>query len=118
MINIGNNIKHIRELKNLTQEAVAEAADMSVTAYGNIERGTADVGFKRLAIIAKALDVCETDIVGFGQSAFANNANIDTAKTAIGNHIHDNHVTNYGNGSGHVVVFTNNVYMVPSAVNG
>jgi transcriptional regulator with XRE-family HTH domain len=91
MLNIGQNIKRIREFKNLTQEAVAGAVGMSVTAYGNIERGETDVNFKRLSEIAQALEVKEEDIVTFGYQ------------------IYNNTVTNNENSSGHVVVFTNNV---------
>jgi transcriptional regulator with XRE-family HTH domain len=91
MLNVCNNIRRIREFKNLTQEAVAESIGLSVTAYGNIERGETDINFKRLADIAKALDVKEEDIVTFGYQ------------------IYNNTVTNNENGSGHVVVFTNNV---------
>jgi transcriptional regulator with XRE-family HTH domain len=72
-LNIGFSIKRIREFKNLTQEAVAEKVGMSVTAYGDIERGKADVNFARLATIAKTLEVKEEDIVTFGYSVYVNN---------------------------------------------
>lgn len=91
MLNIGNNIKRIREFKNLTPEHVADKAGMSITAYGNIERGTTDVNLRKLADIAEALEVKEEDIVTFGYQ------------------IYNNTVTNNDNAAGHVVVFTNNV---------
>jgi transcriptional regulator with XRE-family HTH domain len=75
MLNIGNNIKRIREFKNLTQEAVAEKAGMSITAYGNIERGATDVNFRKLADIADALEVKEEDIVTFGSTVYNNTFN-------------------------------------------
>jgi XRE family transcriptional regulator, regulator of sulfur utilization len=57
MLEIGNNIRRIREIKTYTQEAVAEKVGMSVSAYGDIERGKSDVNFTRLGEIAKALEV-------------------------------------------------------------
>jgi transcriptional regulator with XRE-family HTH domain len=81
-MNIGQNIRRIREIKNLKQEAVADSLGMSVTAYGNIERGDADVNFSRLGDIARALDVKEEDIVTFGTVTYHN--------TITGNEIKDN----------------------------
>lgn len=43
---------------------------MSVTAYGNIERGDADLNFKKLAEIAEALDVDEMEIVNYGNEIY------------------------------------------------
>jgi transcriptional regulator with XRE-family HTH domain len=70
MVEIGNNIRRIREIKNYTQEAVADMVGMSVSAYGDIERGKSNVNFSRLADIAKALDVKEEDIVTFGNHTY------------------------------------------------
>ena len=36
---IGNKIKNIRELKNLTQEYLAEKLDISQAAYSKMEKG-------------------------------------------------------------------------------
>jgi transcriptional regulator with XRE-family HTH domain len=82
MVEIGHNIRRIREIKNYTQEAVADMVGMSVTAYGDIERGKSDVNFARLADIAKALDVKEEDIVAFG--------------THIHNTLHNNDIKGVG----------------------
>jgi transcriptional regulator with XRE-family HTH domain len=76
MLNIGQNIRRIREMKNLTQEAVAERAGMSVTAYGNIERGDTDVNFRRLAEIAEALEVKEEEIVNLGSTTYNTTNNL------------------------------------------
>jgi transcriptional regulator with XRE-family HTH domain len=69
-MNIGENIKRIREIKRLTQETVAKSLGMSVTAYGNIERGDADLNFKKLAEIAEALEVDEMEIVNYGNEIY------------------------------------------------
>ncbi len=46
MLQVGQNIRRIREYKNLTQEWVAEKSGLSVSTYGSIERGDADVNFR------------------------------------------------------------------------
>jgi transcriptional regulator with XRE-family HTH domain len=43
---------------------------MSVTAYGNIERGDANLNFKKLAKIAEALEVDEKEIVNFDSDVY------------------------------------------------
>lgn len=75
MLEIGNNIRRIREIKNYTQEAVADMVGMSVTAYGDIERGKSDVNFARLGQIAEALDVKPEEIVTFASNVFNNTVN-------------------------------------------
>lgn len=50
-------IKFFRGLKGLTQENMAEMLDMSVTGYGNIERGDTNVSLKKLEEVAKVLGV-------------------------------------------------------------
>jgi transcriptional regulator with XRE-family HTH domain len=60
---IGEKIRKIRELKGLKQENIATAVGMSVTAYGNLERGTTPLPYDKLEEIAKALEVTVADIV-------------------------------------------------------
>jgi transcriptional regulator with XRE-family HTH domain len=72
MLQVGQNIRRIREYKNLTQEWVAEKSGLSVSTYGSIERGDADVNFRKLADIAEALGVQEEDILNMGYNIFNN----------------------------------------------
>lgn len=62
---IGNKIKKIRELKNYTQEHLAEKLGMSLAGYGKIERDETDISYSRLHQIAEALSVSVEDIVCF-----------------------------------------------------
>jgi transcriptional regulator with XRE-family HTH domain len=101
-MNIGQNIRRIREIKHLKQEAVADALGMSVTAYGNIERGDADVNFSRLGEIAKALDVTEEDIVTFGSTVYNNTFN--------------NNENGVINGTGAAFINTSNTYTIDKEV--
>jgi len=62
----GAKIRGIRLLKNLSQENMAEMLDMSILAYGNIERGKTNVSDERLQQIAEKLGVSTDDILNFG----------------------------------------------------
>jgi transcriptional regulator with XRE-family HTH domain len=101
-MNIGQNIRRIREIKNLKQEAVADALGMSVTANGNIERGDADVNFSRLGEIANALNVKEEDIVTFGSTVYNNTFN--------------NNENGVINGTGAAFINTSNTYTIDKEV--
>ena len=63
---IGEKIRGIRIMKGLSQENVAEMLDMSLLAYGDIERGKKDVAYSRLEQIAEKLEVSVQDILSYG----------------------------------------------------
>jgi len=54
---IGLNITIMRERRGLTQEKLAELADLHRAYIGQIERGEKNIGLRNLEKIAKALDV-------------------------------------------------------------
>jgi transcriptional regulator with XRE-family HTH domain len=63
-MDIGKVIQQIRISKNLKQTAVAASVGISVTAYGDIERGkTNHITLLRLEQIAKVLDVHVSTII-------------------------------------------------------
>ena len=62
-MHIGDKIRKVRELKGYKQEYVADQLGMSVTAYGNLERGDSSPSFDRLEEIAKVLEVSVVDIL-------------------------------------------------------
>lgn len=66
------NIRKIRELKNLTREYVAAELKMSPSGYGKIERGDVDLTVTKLIEIAKVLDVSTEFIFKFDVSLFFN----------------------------------------------
>lgn len=63
---IGNKIRSLRVLKELSQENVAEMLSISVTAYSKIERGETDVQLSRLSQIASVFKVSIEEILNFG----------------------------------------------------
>jgi len=56
-MNIGNNIKQFRELKNFSQEYVAQELGVSQASYARIENGTVIPKIDRLQRIAEILEV-------------------------------------------------------------
>jgi DNA-binding XRE family transcriptional regulator len=50
-------LRELRQSQGRSQEAVAHHAELTVNAYGNIERGQADPGLTKVARIADALGV-------------------------------------------------------------
>jgi len=71
---LGHKIKNIRELKNLTQEFVAEKLDISQSAYSKIERET-KISDEKLAQIAEILEVSTEDIKAFDSQKYFNSFN-------------------------------------------
>ncbi len=54
---IGRRIREKRKEKNITQEALAEAMDISIAYLSRVERGKTNVNLERLMIIAETLEV-------------------------------------------------------------
>jgi len=54
---LGNKIRHLRSLKNYSQENMAELLEMSPSGYARIEQGKTDVQVSRLEKIAKILEI-------------------------------------------------------------
>ncbi|UKB80237.1 helix-turn-helix domain-containing protein [Chryseobacterium sp. MEBOG07] len=72
---IGNKIKNIRELKNFTQEYMAEKLDISQAAYSKLEKGDIKVSSEKLSQIASILDVKPEDITSFDSQKYFNSFN-------------------------------------------
>lgn len=70
---VGNRIRKIRELKNFTQEQVAEKLGMTISGYSRIEREEVSVSVDKLERIAAILGVSTVDISSFDASVFFNN---------------------------------------------
>lgn len=68
MMNIGDNIKKLRELKNITREIMCEKLDISMSGYSKIERGETDLTISRIEQIAEILEVDMSQILNFNAS--------------------------------------------------
>lgn len=85
---IGNKIKNIRELKNLTQEFIAEKLDVSQAAYSRMENGETKITDEKLAQIAEILEVKPEDIKAFDSHKYFNSiGNIEGDKSGNSNSI-------------------------------
>lgn len=60
-------IKQIRELKNLTQEFVANELEISTRAYSKIENGETQLTINRLNEISAILQVDPMEVLGFDE---------------------------------------------------
>ncbi|TAE01661.1 MAG: XRE family transcriptional regulator [Bacteroidetes bacterium] len=67
MTTIGIKIKKVRELRNFTQEYMAEKLEMSQAGYSKIEQGAVDVPYSRLEQIAKTLNIKIEEIITFDE---------------------------------------------------
>lgn len=59
---LGQNVRYAREIKQLTQEKLAEFAGLDPTYISGIERGLRNPGIKNVARIAKALGLTTAEL--------------------------------------------------------
>ena len=78
MERIGTRIKRYRELKNLTQEHLAEKLGISQNSYSRLENETVKISTDRLKEIAQILDVPAEYLINTEAPVynFSNNASI------------------------------------------
>ena len=67
-INVGDNIKKFRELKNITREKMAADLEMTVSGYSKIERNEVDLTLSRIYLIAQIIGVDISQILNFDAS--------------------------------------------------
>ena len=70
-------IKHIRELKNFTQEYMASQLSLTTRAYSKIETGETQLTINRLNEISKILGVKPLEILDFDEKQIFNNCTQD-----------------------------------------
>jgi len=61
---IGKTIRSLRIQHQMTQEKLAEAADISISFLGHIERGTRKLSVETLYKICRALNCSANDVLG------------------------------------------------------
>lgn len=61
--NLGNNIRHYRLEKGLSQEELAEISGLHRTYVGSVERAERNISLLNLEKIAKALGVSPIDLL-------------------------------------------------------
>lgn len=71
---IKNKIKSIRELKNYTQEYMADRLGVSQAGYSKIEKGKTILSYAKLVEIARILEVSVEDVISFDSQKYFNNS--------------------------------------------
>jgi transcriptional regulator with XRE-family HTH domain len=74
-MNVGSNIKKLRELKNITRDAMAADLEMSVSGYSKIERDEVDLTISKIKRIAEVLEIDMSQILNFDASQIFNVTN-------------------------------------------
>ena len=59
----GRNVRALREAAGLSQEALAERADLHRTYEGGVERGERNISLENIVRLAVALDVSASDLM-------------------------------------------------------
>lgn len=62
---IGKKIRKIRELRDLTQEYMANQLEISPSAYRKVEHDECDVKWSRICHIAQLLNITPNTLVAF-----------------------------------------------------
>lgn len=65
LLKLGSKVRYERVKKNLSQEELAELANLNMRSISMIERGVTDVKFTTLTKIAEALQVETTVLIDF-----------------------------------------------------
>lgn len=75
MIAIEEKIKTFRELKNFTQEYMAEKLGISQAAYSKIESGATKLSYSKVVDIAKVFEVQVEELLAFDSQKYFNSFN-------------------------------------------
>lgn len=86
---LGEQIRYVRNLQHMSQEALAELCDISPSFMGHIERGTRKMSMETFVSIANALHV-STDYLLYSQSP-----NTDATITSIIETVRQNNEAQY-----------------------
>lgn len=67
LIALGLNIAYYRKLKLMTQEQLAEKANISISTIRKLENPNIFIGitFEKICLIANALDITESELLKF-----------------------------------------------------
>ena len=74
-MHIGQKIKKLRELKNLTQTHLADQLGVSQSAHSKIELGESEVTFSKLEKISEALGMKPEEVIAFNDQMVFNITN-------------------------------------------
>lgn len=73
MLKIGQNIKKLRELKNVSRQYIADGIGVTLKTYSNIENDLKSPEVETVEKIAQILDISLTKIFNFDEKVILNN---------------------------------------------
>jgi len=73
MATVEEKIRNIRELKNLTQEYMADKLGITQAGYSKLENGSTVLTYAKLTQIAAILEINIEDIIAFDSEKYLNN---------------------------------------------
>ena len=82
-LKIGHKIKKLRELKNLTQEHMANSIGISQGAYSRMELGETEITYSKLEKISEELGIKPEEIIAFNESMVFNVMNNQTGNGLV-----------------------------------
>ena len=71
-LKLGEKIKKLRELKDYTQEYMAEQLGISQSAYSKMEIGESEITYNRLEKVAEVLKMKPEELITFNESMVFN----------------------------------------------
>jgi transcriptional regulator with XRE-family HTH domain len=83
-MHIGQKIKKLRELKNLTQSHMAHELGVTQSAYSKMELGESEVTYGRLEKISSVLGMKPEDVITFNESMVFNVMNNQNGGNVFG----------------------------------
>jgi transcriptional regulator with XRE-family HTH domain len=83
-MHIGQKIKKLRELKNLTQTHLAQELGVTQSAYSKIEIGESEVTYSKLEKISSVLGMKPEDVITFNESMVFNVMNNQNGGNVFG----------------------------------
>ena len=84
---IGQKIKMLREVKNYTQEYMADKIGLAQSNYSKIERDETDITLTRLQKISEVLGVNTDDLINLSEPCIFNNNYGELKGTQSGNYV-------------------------------
>lgn len=85
MATVEEKIRNIRELKNLTQEYMAEKLGITQAGYSKLENGSTVLTYAKLIQIAQILEINIEDIIAFDSQKYLNNFSKIKTNNSLGN---------------------------------
>lgn len=91
-MNIGENIKQIRELKGLSQANMATELGVTQKTYSNLENSGNNISYERIIKIAEILDISVSKILHLNTEMILNNNNQSGGLSQLNNAQTNNYI--------------------------